>query len=110
MLGGEGEKLGQALLDVFSDKSTREAAREQMRSVQAATEPTRIGEQVREAGGITMGVGAILGIAGVTTLIIRSEVRRGIDEELRRRKKIEELSFQVTPTQGGSLLSLRGRF
>ncbi len=57
-----------------------------------------------------MGVGTLLGIAGVTTLIIRAEVRRGIDEELRRRKKIEELSFQVTPTQGGSLLSLRGRF
>ena len=55
MLGGEGEKLGQALLDVFSDKSTRDAARGQIRSRQRATEPTRIGEQVRESGGITMG-------------------------------------------------------
>ena len=55
MLGGEGEKLGQALLDVFSDKSTRDAARGQIRSRQRATGPTRIGEQVRESGGITMG-------------------------------------------------------
>ena len=55
MLGGEGEKLGQALLDVFSDKSTRDAARGQIRSRQRATEPTRIGEQVRDARGITMG-------------------------------------------------------
>lgn len=55
MLGGEGEKLGQALLDVFSDKSTRDAARGQIRSRQRATEPTQIGEQVRDAGGITMG-------------------------------------------------------
>ena len=55
MLGGEGEKLGQALLDVFSDKSTRDAARGQIRSRQRATGPTRIGEQVRESSGITMG-------------------------------------------------------
>ena len=55
MLGGEGEKLGQALLDVFSDKATRDAARGQIRSRQSATGPTRIGEQVRDAGGITMG-------------------------------------------------------
>jgi hypothetical protein len=55
MLGGEGEKLGQALLDVFSDKSTRDAARGQIRSRQRATKPTRIGEQVQDAGGITMG-------------------------------------------------------
>ena len=55
MLGGEGEKLGRALLDVFSDKATRDAARGQIRSRQRATGPTQIGEKVRDAGGITMG-------------------------------------------------------
>lgn len=55
MLGGEAEELGQALLDFFSDKKTRDAARGQLRSQQRATQPTQIGEKVRDARGITMG-------------------------------------------------------
>jgi hypothetical protein len=55
MLGGEAEELGQALLNVLGPKSTRDAVRGQITSRQAATTPTLVGEQVRDAGGITMG-------------------------------------------------------
>ncbi len=68
------------------------------------------GSGTRAVGGITMGVGAILGITGVATLIIRSETRRGIDSELRKRSRLEEVSLGVVPTQGGSLLQLNARF
>lgn len=97
MLGGEGEKLGQALLDVFSDKSTRDAARGQIRSRQRATGPTRIGEQVRESGGITMGQRSVptradLGAAPEPEFPVPAG-----SPEIRR---LQQLRREIGPTQG----------
>jgi len=54
-LGDTTGELGQALIDLFSNKSTRDAADGQLRSRKQGISPTRIGEKVRDAGGVTMG-------------------------------------------------------
>lgn len=95
-----GENLSESLLKLFSDKSTRDAARDQMRSIQAATEPTRIGEKVREAGGITMGGRRVPSVEDLGGAPKPEFNLNALDQNSPEVRKLLELRREIGPMQG----------
>jgi hypothetical protein len=99
-LGGGAEELGQALLNVFGPKPTRDAVREQITSRQAATTPTLVGEQVRDAGGITMGQRRVPTVEDLGGAPKPEFDLNALDQNSPVVRRLQELRREIGPMQG----------